>query len=50
VSHAGWSEDALYDAVILCAAFNMMNRIVEGFGIVPISGSAASCSLAARAS
>jgi uncharacterized peroxidase-related enzyme len=32
---AGWSEDALYDAVIVCAAFNMMNRIVEGCGVVP---------------
>ena len=32
---AGWSEEALYDAVIVCAAFNMMNRIVEGCGVVP---------------
>jgi len=40
---AGWSEDALYDAVIVCAAFNMMNRIVEGCGVVPTSdGSTAS--------
>lgn len=35
VFDAGWSEDALYDAVIICAAFNMMNRIVEGCGVVP---------------
>lgn len=40
---AGWSEDALYDAVIVCATFNMMNRIVEGTGVVPTAdGSAAS--------
>lgn len=39
---AGWSEDAFYDAVLVCAAFNMMNRIVEGCGVVPTDeGSAA---------
>ena len=32
---AGWSENAFYDAVIVCATFNMMNRIVEGTGVVP---------------
>ena len=32
---AGWSEEALYDAVVVCATFNMMNRIVEGCGVVP---------------
>lgn len=30
---AGWSEKALFEAVQVCAAFNMMNRIVEGSGI-----------------
>jgi uncharacterized peroxidase-related enzyme len=30
---AGWSEKALYEAVQVCALFNMMNRIVEGTGI-----------------
>ena len=30
---AGWSEDALFDAVAVCATFNMMNRIVEGCGV-----------------
>ena len=40
---AGWSEDAFYDAIIVCAAFNMMNRIVEGCGVVPTeAGRAAS--------
>ncbi len=29
----GWSEDALYEAIQVCAAFNMMNRIVEGTGV-----------------
>ena len=33
VYDAGWSETALYEAVQVCALFNMMNRIVEGTGI-----------------
>ncbi len=32
---AGWSEDALMDAIFICGLFNMMNRIVEGAGVVP---------------
>ncbi len=31
---AGWSEEALYDAVCICAIFNCMNRIVEGTGVI----------------
>lgn len=31
---AGWSEDALYHAVSVCALFNFMNRLVDGLGIV----------------
>ncbi len=30
---AGWQEQALFDAVSVCALFNFMNRIVEGSGI-----------------
>jgi len=33
VFDAGWSEDALFEAVQVAAAFNMMNRIVEGTGV-----------------
>jgi len=33
VYDAGWSEAALYEAVQVCALFNMMNRIVEGTGV-----------------
>ena len=33
VYDAGWSEVALYEAVQVCALFNMMNRIIEGTGI-----------------
>lgn len=30
---AGWEEQALHDAVAVCALFNMMNRLVDGLGI-----------------
>ena len=30
----GWGEEALYDAICVCALFNFMNRIVEGCGVV----------------
>jgi uncharacterized peroxidase-related enzyme len=33
VFEAGWDEKALHDAVMVCALFNFMNRMVEGHGI-----------------
>jgi len=33
VYEAGWDEQALFDAVSVCALFNFMNRIVERSGI-----------------
>lgn len=33
VYEAGWDERALFDAISVCALFNMMNRIVLGAGI-----------------
>jgi uncharacterized peroxidase-related enzyme len=30
---AGWSEQALYDAIQVCCLFNFMNRFVEGIGL-----------------
>lgn len=30
---AGWDEQALHHAVLVCALFNFMNRMVEGLGI-----------------
>lgn len=30
---AGWDEQALFDAISVCALFNYMNRIIEGSGI-----------------
>lgn len=35
VHDAGFTEDELKDAVAVCAAFNLYNRIVEGHGIAP---------------
>ena len=36
VFEAGWSEQALYDAVQICCLYNYMNRFVEGLGLTPI--------------
>jgi len=33
VYDAGWDETALVDAIVLCAYFNMVNRIVDGHGL-----------------
>ncbi len=41
VLDAGWSEDAFYNAILVCACFNMMNRIVEGTGVIPTDTGAA---------
>jgi uncharacterized peroxidase-related enzyme len=30
---AGWDERALHDAVLVCALFNLMNRMVDGLGV-----------------
>lgn len=35
VHEAGFTEDQLKDAIAVCAAFNLFNRIVEGHGIPP---------------
>ena len=39
VYDAGWSERALYDAIQIAALFNMMNRIIEGTGVLVTGGS-----------
>jgi len=31
---SGWDEQALHDAVLVCAVFNHMNRVVLGLGIM----------------
>ena len=35
VHEAGFSEEQLKDAIAVCAAFNLFNRIVEGHGVAP---------------
>jgi alkylhydroperoxidase family enzyme len=30
---AGWSEEALYDAIAVCALFNFYNRWIDGNGV-----------------
>jgi uncharacterized peroxidase-related enzyme len=30
---AGWDEQALHSAVLVCALFNLMNRMVDGLGV-----------------
>jgi alkylhydroperoxidase family enzyme len=30
---AGWSDEAIYDAVTVCALFNFYNRWVDGTGV-----------------
>ena len=45
VYDAGWDDTALVHAIAVCAYFNMMNRLVEGAGIV---GAAAAYGRAAK--
>lgn len=33
VFQAGWSEQALYDAICICCLFNFYNRLLDGHGI-----------------
>ena len=35
VNEAGFSDEQLKDAIAVCAAFNLFNRIVEGHGVGP---------------
>jgi alkylhydroperoxidase family enzyme len=33
VKHAGWSDEALYDAITVCALFNFYNRWCDAAGV-----------------
>ena len=33
VKRAGWSEEAIYDAVTVCALFNFYNRWIDATGV-----------------
>ena len=37
VLSAGWSEDALYDAITVCALFNFYNRWIDATGVHALS-------------
>lgn len=39
---AGWDEKCFHYAVMICGLFNMMNRIMEGYGITNTAGYRAS--------
>lgn len=36
VFNAGWSERALYDAMIICCTWNFMNRFTAGLGLTVV--------------
>lgn len=33
IFEAGWDEDAYHYAVMICALFNFMNRMIDGYGV-----------------
>jgi uncharacterized peroxidase-related enzyme len=33
IFNAGWDENCFHYAVMICAMFNMMNRIMDGYGV-----------------
>jgi len=37
VKAAGWSDEAIYDAVSVCALFNFYNRWCDGAGVQPMA-------------
>ena len=37
VMRAGWSEEAVYDAITVCALFNFYNRWCDAAGVQPMS-------------
>ena len=40
VTRAGWSEEAVYDAVTVCALFNFYNRWIDATGVRDMPASA----------
>jgi len=40
VKAAGWSEEALYDAITVCALFNFYNRWIDASGVHALSDEA----------
>jgi alkylhydroperoxidase family enzyme len=33
----GWTDEAIYDAVMVCGLFNFYNRWIDGTGVHPLS-------------
>ena len=33
IFEAGWDEDCFHFAVMICGLFNMMNRLLDGYGV-----------------
>ena len=40
VRAAGWSEEALYDAITVCALFNFYNKWIDATGVSDMSAAA----------
>lgn len=40
LGEAGWSDEALYDAITVCALFNFFNRWIDATGVHPMSAEA----------
>ena len=40
VKAAGWSEEALYDAITVCALFNFYNKWIDATGVSDMSADA----------
>lgn len=37
---AGWTDEAIYDAITVCALFNFFNRWIDATGVHPMSDEA----------
>ena len=40
VKAAGWSEEALYDAITVCALFNFYNKWIDATGVSDMTAAA----------
>ena len=40
VKAAGWSDEALYDAIIVCALFNFYNKWIDATGVSDMTAAA----------
>jgi hypothetical protein len=40
VRQAGWSDEAIYDAITVCALFNFFHRWIDATGVHPMSDEA----------